>query len=283
MSDTPPVPPCDPPAIDNTPEHHSLIYVPPGTFAEWERLGALIERVNNPTTPADERARFWWDELAAVVTRRNGPLPRSGQLRGDGILERHAPRVVEKIRNNYARELISNLALAMVEAGLAPLVQALRGEVGGRMIVLPLLKRAIVDIAMVYPEELAADPMLDSLTSDLVNNKYRSHQTLDGLRAALLDAPATSAAPTAPRGEGGLSPPPKLPRDNRQPSQDKQNDILAAIRNARMPLTRPELVKALGMGTEGKLGANLAWMVDAGILVNVPQRGYWTVALPVPD
>jgi hypothetical protein len=35
--------------------------------------------------------------------------------------------------------------------------------------------------------------------------------------------------------------------------------------------------------TEGKLGANLAWMVANGILVNIPQRGYWPAGEQVPE
>jgi hypothetical protein len=35
--------------------------------------------------------------------------------------------------------------------------------------------------------------------------------------------------------------------------------------------------------TEGKLGANLAWMVTNRILINIPQRGYWPTGEPVPE
>jgi hypothetical protein len=35
--------------------------------------------------------------------------------------------------------------------------------------------------------------------------------------------------------------------------------------------------------TEGKLGHQLAWMVENRILVNIPQRGYWPANIPVPE
>jgi hypothetical protein len=72
-------------------------------------------------------------------------------------------------------------------------------------------------------------------------------------------------------------------RDPNQPSRDRQNDILAAIRNAQTPLTRLELADAMRLKTEGKLGAHLAWLVSNGILVNIPQRGYWPTNDPAPE
>lgn len=72
-------------------------------------------------------------------------------------------------------------------------------------------------------------------------------------------------------------------RDPNQPSRDRQNDILAAIHTAAMPLTRPELIDAMKLKTEGKLGGNLAWMVANDHLINIPQRGYWFPSEPVPE
>jgi hypothetical protein len=72
-------------------------------------------------------------------------------------------------------------------------------------------------------------------------------------------------------------------RDPNKPSRDRQDDILATIRDAGMPLTRPELINAMKLKSEGKLGANLAWMVANGILINIPQRGYWPADDPVPE
>lgn len=94
----------------------------------------------------------------------------------------------------------------------------------------------------------------------------------------------TSAVPppaeTPPR-EGGK---PSAPaRDRNHPSQNRQNDILAAILAADVPLQRPELVKAMRLKTEGKLGHQLAWMVEAGILVNFAQLGYWPADRPAPE
>src|SRR5262245_12993132 len=72
-------------------------------------------------------------------------------------------------------------------------------------------------------------------------------------------------------------------RDPNQPGKDRQDDILAALRDAGLPLTRPELIEAMKLKTEGKLGANLAWMVTAGMLINIPTRGYWPAGEPVPE
>jgi len=70
--------------------------------------------------------------------------------------------------------------------------------------------------------------------------------------------------------------------DAGRPGRDRQQDILAAINAAKTPLTRPELVKHMRLGSEGKLGANLAWMVTNNILINLPQRGYWPCGVEVP-
>jgi hypothetical protein len=97
------------------------------------------------------------------------------------------------------------------------------------------------------------------------------------LRAALagLMLPDASSVTPPPSSARLLeSPITKTKRDGK-PSADRQNDILAAIRVAKTPLTRPEIVQVMKLKTEGKLGANLAWMVDAGLLQNIPQRGYW--------
>lgn len=85
-------------------------------------------------------------------------------------------------------------------------------------------------------------------------------------------------APTA-GGSGSNRP----SRDPSQPSQDRQDDILVTLRNEGTPLTRAELVVAMKLKTEGKLGAHLAWMVTNGLLVNVAHRGYWPAADPLPE
>ena len=87
------------------------------------------------------------------------------------------------------------------------------------------------------------------------------------------------------QGEGGK---PKLSADRQarnpnKPSLDRQNDILAAINTQATPLTRPEIIKAMRLKTEGKLGHQLAWMVANNMLVNIPQRGYWPAGRPVPE
>ncbi|HJZ55304.1 MAG TPA: hypothetical protein VKE74_10115, partial [Gemmataceae bacterium] len=79
-------------------------------------------------------------------------------------------------------------------------------------------------------------------------------------------------------------PKPRQPaRDPDQPSQDRQHDILAAINDAGVPLTRRELSEAMRLKSEGRLGANLAWMVRNKILINIPNRGYWPAGKPVPE
>ena len=98
---------------------------------------------------------------------------------------------------------------------------------------------------------------------------------------------ATFVAPPTPyvTSPGRPSTPPDSPQGNaaNKPSRDRQKDILAAIRAAKMPLTRPELVEGMRLKSEGKLGANLAWMVANNILVNFPQRGYWPCGVEVPE
>jgi hypothetical protein len=71
-------------------------------------------------------------------------------------------------------------------------------------------------------------------------------------------------------------------RNDGKPSADRQSDILAAIRAAGTPLTRPELVEAMRWKKEGKLGHNLAWLVSNGVLINIEGRGYWPADLPPP-
>lgn len=68
-----------------------------------------------------------------------------------------------------------------------------------------------------------------------------------------------------------------------RPSDDRTADIIAAIRAAGVPLTRPELVRAMRLKAEGKLGAQLAWLVRHGILINIPGRGYWPAADPISE
>ena len=111
-------------------------------------------------------------------------------------------------------------------------------------------------------------------------------QSLDG--EPLPAAPAKVAGRDqggAGQGEGGKPQPSTDPqaRDPNKPGQDRQNDILAAISAAETPLTRPELVKAMQLSTEGKLGHQLAWMMTNNILVNIPHRGYWPADRPLPE
>ena len=86
-----------------------------------------------------------------------------------------------------------------------------------------------------------------------------------------------TAHPTEDRGET-LHP----RRDPDQPSVDRQQDIIAAIKNSDMPLQRDEIVSAMRRKTVGKLGANLSWMVKNGKLIHIQNRGYWLPDIPPP-
>jgi hypothetical protein len=67
------------------------------------------------------------------------------------------------------------------------------------------------------------------------------------------------------------------------PSQDRQDDILSAIRSEETPLTRPDLVRVMRLKSEGSLGRQLAWMVKNKVLVKIPRRGYWPADCPIPE
>jgi hypothetical protein len=107
--------------------------------------------------------------------------------------------------------------------------------------------------------------------------------------SATADQVLTAQPEKATPGRGQVAGDKKNPKSDRpkrnpgQPSQDRQNDILAAIRAAGTPLTRPELVKNMRLKTEGKLGHHLAWMVAANILLNIPPQGYWPANQPIPE
>lgn len=72
-------------------------------------------------------------------------------------------------------------------------------------------------------------------------------------------------------------------RDPDRPSEDRQSDILAAIRTAGTPLMRDEIAGGMKLPSPGKLGNNLAWMVREGILVNIASRGYWPAGETYPN
>lgn len=79
-------------------------------------------------------------------------------------------------------------------------------------------------------------------------------------------APATASAPK---------------RDPDKPSEARQDDIISVIRGKGTPLARSEIVKALRMPTDGKIGHNLAWMVKHGVLLKRPPHGYWPAGDPM--
>jgi len=111
--------------------------------------------------------------------------------------------------------------------------------------------------------------------------RIQRYRGIDLLKAAL----ASIAPETNPNGlfdDPAEQESDRPARHPSKPSRDRQSDIQAAIRNAGVPLTRPELVEAMKLKTEGKLGAHLAWMVANNILINTPPRGYWFAGEPVP-
>lgn len=115
-----------------------------------------------------------------------------------------------------------------------------------------------------------ASPAIEQLTDVSENNLVRSNSLPQPVEVD--ETEEEQSAPSANRPV----------RDPGRPSQDRQNDIRATIINARVPLQRPELVEAMKLKVEGKLGAHLAWMVKTGILVNIPSQGYWPTSHPVP-
>jgi hypothetical protein len=79
----------------------------------------------------------------------------------------------------------------------------------------------------------------------------------------------------------------KQPREQGQPSPERQADITDAIRLAGKPLTRDEIadklrVKELVPASGGKLSAQLSWMVTNHKLQQLNPR-YWLFGVPVPE
>jgi hypothetical protein len=115
-----------------------------------------------------------------------------------------------------------------------------------------------------------------------------------GLQKTVSQTPSTaqdqygsenSTSPVTGAGVGEIDKPiqkVRSTRDPNQPGRDRQNDILTAITEKDMPLTRPEIIDAMKLKSEGKLGHHLAWMVANKILLNLPQRGYWPAGRPLP-
>jgi hypothetical protein len=112
----------------------------------------------------------------------------------------------------------------------------------------------------------------------------RAKLTAEAVRQ-LTDVPHITPTTETGGSEGGTRPARshQPQRDPNKPGRDRQSDIIAAIVNAGVPLTRPELIDALKLKTEGKIGHHLAWMVSHNLLVNIPQRGYWTADRTPPE
>jgi len=136
---------------------------------------------------------------------------------------------------------------------------------------------ALVDVvfamAMLVMESNRSSKKHDNKTA-LVKD-LRDYLELRGRGASLV---APHQRPGRGTGKGK-----KPARNPGKPGRDRQDDILATIRAAGTPLTRPEIMEAMRLKTEGKLGANLAWMVTNDILISVPQRGYWPAQEVVPE
>lgn len=200
MSDTATPSPGDSPAVDSSvPTHEPLshvIHVPPGTFAAWQEIEERWARAMNPSTPALERARCWWDELIAVVSGSDGPLMRSGMLRKNGVIDRSRPRAAERCRESYSLEVLERLAHTLLEAGHATTVRRLPGEsIGGRAFVLPLFNRAL-NIAEQFPSEFFADEGIRTHLANLLRSPA-GQRTLAEIRDAVLNANPTPTPPAA--------------------------------------------------------------------------------------
>jgi hypothetical protein len=185
----------------------------------------------------------------------------------------------------------SNLLAACEGQGLIEFIRRNHCHVGGRVNAKLVLESGWNVAQLAKPNRKRVKGLLAEALTEQVEPEIRYRLRLtykgDGEAARLaLTSAGNGTPPPAAKPSEGEKPKPianRTARDPNQPGRDRQNDILAAIRAAGMPLTRPELIDAMKFKTEGKLGANLAWMVTNGILMNILQRGYWPANEPVPE
>lgn len=67
-----------------------------------------------------------------------------------------------------------------------------------------------------------------------------------------------------------------------KPSQDRQGDIIAAIRSREVPLEGDEIADAIGCPRGAAIRRQLKWMTDHDLLAHVHRRGYWPASDPPP-
>jgi hypothetical protein len=122
------------------------------------------------------------------------------------------------------------------------------------------------------PEVLGEVPM-PALVYGTVSTPPTEAETVtfaERMRRALGLMLARASAPEKPRADPG------------QPSEDRQDDIIATIRAAGVPLTREELIDKMRLPRKGgKIGHHLAWMTKNEKLQQIKGRGYWPAGTPL--
>jgi hypothetical protein len=111
-----------------------------------------------------------------------------------------------------------------------------------------------------------------ALLHDLIYNRV---DICDGFRAAMPKAVGKVVTPTGRKA-------PAKRHEKTPPGKDRQEEIVAAIRDARRPLTMKEIRGAIGLKNTGALPHNLSWMVKNQILEHIAGDGYWPVRDPLP-
>lgn len=120
-------------------------------------------------------------------------------------------------------------------------------------------------------------------TVDAVTAAYRARDEGRQGASSPNDNPAAQEPP-----DGGTNRPagrrPKAnKKDDNRPSRERQDDILAAIRLKKTPLTRSEIIEVLKLPSDGKIGHNLAWMTKNHVLISIRGQGYWPADVPPPQ
>ena len=149
-----------------------------------------FDRMNDPSTPALERAAFWWEHMAAWLAVDCGPA--------------------FNLREHNCRRALYSLARAIVDAELTPRVEALADPiaVSGRGPAIALLKRVVL-VEHRHAEHVLIDQELRRLIASVIDDwrgeiAHFARQTLShSLRREVLgDERATSdqSVSSAPSG-----------------------------------------------------------------------------------
>lgn len=158
---------------------------------EWEQHRR--RKAPSPTAPPRERLEYWWDELHDYMLITHGPA---------------AP-----CRGGVCRRALNQLAVALVDAGLAERVSSLSDPLGiaGRAAAIDLLKR-LVEIRANHPEYIEVDAKLNELRARVIDGRTEADHVArcalaDELRRTVLAAPAASpplGTPSMPQREEGV-------------------------------------------------------------------------------